>query len=149
MMTFDEYVQNIDEKWKASFLKTWATIETHLPQGFEVGISHGMPGFEVPLEQYPEGYHVDNEPLPFIGIAVQKKHLAVYHMGMYREPKIYNWFTEEYPKHMTTKLNMGKSCIRFTNPKKIPYELLAELAEKMTVDKWIELYESRPTGPKS
>lgn len=68
-------------------------------------------------------------------------------MGMYREPEIYDWFTSEYPKHMTTKLNMGKSCIRFTNPKKVPYDLLGELAEKMTVDEWIELYESRRTGP--
>ncbi|WP_026867051.1 DUF1801 domain-containing protein [Jeotgalicoccus marinus] len=146
-MTFDEYVASIDDKWKDAFLKTWETFETHLPPGFEVNISHGMPGFDVPLSTFPEGYHVDNSPLPFIGIAAQKRHLAVYHMGMYREPEVLDWFTEEYPKHMTTKLNMGKSCLRFSNPKKIPYELLAELAEKFTVEEWIELYKSRPTGP--
>lgn len=147
-MTFDEYVDNIDDKWKSTFLKTWDTIEKHLPPGFEVGIQHGMPGFSVPLHTYPEGYHVDNTPLPFIGIAAQKRHLAVYHMAMYREPEIYDWFVGEYDKHMTTKLNMGKSCIRFTNPTKVPYALLGQLAEKITVDEWIKLYESRPTGPK-
>lgn len=43
---------------------------------------------------------------------------------------------------MTTKLNMGKGCIRFTNPKKIPYELIGELASKVTVDDWIRQYET-------
>lgn len=142
-MTFDEYVENIDDKWKDSFLKTWNTVEEHLPDGFIVDVQHGMPGFSVPKSTYPEGYHVDQTPLPFIGIAAQKRHLAVYHMGIYRDEELYEWFVNEYPKHMNTKLNMGKSCIRFTNPKKVPYELLDELAEKTTVEEWIELYESR------
>ena len=142
-MTFDDYVENIDGKWKDSFLKTWATIEEHLPEGFTVDIQNGMPGFSVPKSTYPEGYHVDQTPLPFIGVAAQKRHLAVYHMGIYRDAELYDWFINEYPKHMDTKLNMGKSCIRFTNPKKVPYELLGELAEKTTVEEWIELYESK------
>jgi len=142
-MTFDEYVDKIDEKWRESFIRTWDVISEHLPEGFEADIQHGMPGFVVPKDRYPEGYHVDNEPLPFIGVASQKRHLAVYHMGMYRDKNLYDWFTREYPNHMTTRLNMGKSCIRFTNPDKIPYGLLGELAEKMTVDEWIDLYESK------
>ncbi|WP_411843396.1 DUF1801 domain-containing protein [Salinicoccus sp. HZC-1] len=142
-MTFDEYVQNIDEKWKDSFLKTWKAISENIPEGFEVDVQHGMPGFVVPKEKYPEGYHVDNKPLPFIGVAAQKRHLAVYHMGIYQDQALYDWFVDEYSKYMSTKLNMGKSCIRFTNPKKVPYELLGELAEKMTVDEWTRLYESR------
>lgn len=142
-MTFDEYVKNIDGKWKDSFIKTWETIEGHLPEGFIIDVQHGMPGFAVPKSTYPEGYHVDQTPLPFIGVAAQKRHLAVYHMGIYRDPELYDWFIDEYPKHMDTKLNMGKSCVRFTNPKKVPYELLGELAEKTTVKEWIELYESR------
>lgn len=141
-MTFDEYVDNIDEKWKESFIKTWNVISEHLPEGFDVEVQHGMPGFVVPRDRYPKGYHVDNAPLPFIGVASQKKHLAVYHMGMYRDPELYDWFVQEYPKHMSTKLNMGKSCIRFTNPRKVPYTLIGELAEKTTVDEWIDLYES-------
>src|SRR5699024_5795883 len=142
-MTFDEYVDKIDEKWRESFIRTWDVISEHLPEGFEADIQHGMPGFVVPKDRYPEGYHVDNEPLPFIGVASQKRHLAVYHMGMYRDKNLYDWFAREYPNHMTTRLNLGNSCIRFTNPDKIPYGLLGELAEKMTVDEWIDLYESK------
>jgi hypothetical protein len=38
---------------------------------------------------------------------------------------------------------MGKSCIRFKKPELIPYELIGELASKMTVQNWIELYEQK------
>lgn len=141
-MKLDEYALGMDDKWKDSFFRTWETVESHLPEGFITDFEHGMPGFSVPLSKYPEGYHVDGTPLPFISIAAQKRHLAVYHMGMYRDKALYDWFTEKYPKQMDTKLDMGKSCIRFTNPKKIPYDLLGELAEKMTVEEWIALYES-------
>lgn len=37
---------------------------------------------------------------------------------------------------------MGKSCVRFKNTKNIPYDLVEELAEKITVDGYIEKYES-------
>ena len=52
-----------------------------------------------------------------------------------------SWFKKEWPKHVSTKLDMGKSCIRFKNPDKIPFELIAELCQKMTPDEWIKVYE--------
>jgi hypothetical protein len=48
---------------------------------------------------------------------------------------------KEFPKHSKGKLDMGKSCIRFKKPENIPYELIGELAAKMTPAEWIELYE--------
>lgn len=36
---------------------------------------------------------------------------------------------------------MGKSCIRFKKPEDIPYELIAQLMRKITVDEWIAKYE--------
>jgi hypothetical protein len=96
----------------------------------------------VPHSIYPNGYHCDPKlPLPFISIASQKSHIAVYHMGVYMNPELLAWFQEEYPKHSKTKLDMGKSCIRFKNPTNITYDLLAELAKKMTVEDWIGVYE--------
>jgi hypothetical protein len=63
-------------------------------------------------------------------------------MGIYSDPDLMQWFTKEYPKHVKTKLDMGKSCIRFKNPKVIPFQLMGELVNKMTADDWIEKYES-------
>ena len=37
---------------------------------------------------------------------------------------------------------MGKSCIRFKKMDQIPFELIAELAQKITVQDWISCYES-------
>ena len=63
-------------------------------------------------------------------------------MGIYYDPKLLEWFVKEYPKHSEAKLDMGKSCIRFKKPEKIPIKLLGELMSKMTVKDWIEKYES-------
>jgi hypothetical protein len=35
---------------------------------------------------------------------------------------------------------MGKSCIRFKKPEQIPFELIAQLAKKVTPNNWIETY---------
>ena len=64
-------------------------------------------------------------------------------MGIYADEKLLNWFVEEYPKHSTQKLDMGKSCIRFKKMEHIPMNLLTELMKKMTVDQWISQYESK------
>jgi len=62
-------------------------------------------------------------------------------MGIYSDEGLLAWFKEEYPKHCTNKLDMGKSCIRFKNINKIPYNLIAELTAKVSVKQWIALYE--------
>lgn len=62
-------------------------------------------------------------------------------MGIYADEKLFQWFQEEFPKYSKKKLDMGKSCIRFKKPEDIPYQLIGELAGKLTPQKWIELYE--------
>ncbi len=97
-------------------------------------MSYGMLGYVVPLEIYPPGYHCNPElPLSFMNIASQKNFIAFYHMGIYGSPKLLKWFTDEYPKHSTAKLDMGKACIRFKKQEHIPYKLIAELVKKITV----------------
>lgn len=140
--TPEEYINQIPEERKAPMNKLREVIENNLPKGFKEGVGYGMIGFDVPHEIYPPGYHCDPKtPLPFIGIASQKNFIALYHMGIYADPKLLKWFQDEYPKHVKTKLDMGKSCIRFKKPEQIPFELIGELATKMTCQEWIELYE--------
>jgi Domain of unknown function (DU1801) len=103
-----------------------------------------MLGYVVPHSKYPAGYHCDPKlPLPFMGLASQKNAISFYHMGMYAKPELLQWFTTEYPKHSTAKLDMGKSCIRFKKPEHIPYKLIGELVKKMSVKDWIACYESK------
>lgn len=140
--TTEEYISNLPEERKEAFLKLRKTLVENLPVGFAEEISYGMIGFVVPKSLYPEGYHCNPElPLPFISLASQKNFIALYHMGIYANQELLDWFVNEYPKHADNKLDMGKSCIRFKNPNKIPFELIGELSSKMTPQDWIAIYE--------
>ena len=137
-----DYISQLPEERKVPMEKLRKTIAKNLPKGFEETISYNMIGFVVPHKTYPKGYHCDPKlPLPFINIASQKNFIALYHMGIYANPELYKWFVNEYPKHCKRKLDMGKSCIRFKKMEEIPFDLIAELCTKTTVNQWINNYE--------
>jgi hypothetical protein len=139
----DEYISYVPSDRVVYVERLRQTILDNLPTGFEETMSYGMIGYVVPHSKYPAGYHCDTKlPLPFISIASQKNFVALYHMGIYADPELLEWFTTEYPKHSKRKLDMGKSCIRFKKPEEIPFELIGELVRKMTADEWIALYET-------
>lgn len=138
-----QYIEHLPDDRKEAIEKLRECFRTHLPKGFNEVISYGMIGYVVPHSTYPKGYHCDPKlPLPFINIASQKNFIAIYHMGIYSDKDLLEWFTSEYPKHAKSKLDMGKSCIRFKKMNDIPYKLLEELAEKIDVNSWIATYES-------
>ena len=140
--TPDEYISKLPEERKKAVSQLRETVKNHLPKGFQECISYKMIGYVVPHSLYPEGYHCDSKlPLPFINIASQKHFVALYHSGIYADPSLHDWFVDEYAKHVPTKLDMGKSCIRFKKIAHIPYDLIAELCKKMTPQDWITLYE--------
>ena len=140
--TVAEYYNNIPEERKEAMNKLRQTISDNLPEGFTESLSYGMPGWGVPHSIYPDGYHCKPEELlPFMGLASQKNSINFYHMGMYANPPLLEWFVNEYPKHCKRKLDMGKSCVRFKKLEEIPYDLMAELCSKMSVEHWIEIYE--------
>lgn len=141
--TVDEYLTQIPEDRREAIAKLRKTIQKNLPKGFTEMMNYGMPSYVVPHSTYPNGYHCDPKlPLPFLSFASQKNFVALYHMGVYADPKLLKWFTEEYAKRVPGKLDMGKSCVRFKKPEQIPFELLGELCSKMTVKDWIGMYES-------
>ena len=129
--------------------RLYITITSNLPHGFDQGMSYGMLTWVVPHSIYPNGYHCDpKQALPFLSLASQKNFIALYHMGIYADKALYDWFVAEYPKHSKTKLDMGKSCIRFKKPENIPFDLLAELFQKMTPADWIMQYEKMLNAPR-
>ncbi len=138
-----DYIAQLPEDRIAPMKKLRDTILDNLPEGFEECIAYGMIGYVVPLSAYPAGYHCDPKlPLGFMNIASQKNFIALYHLGMYGSATLLNWFVEEYPKHSKSKLDMGKSCIRFKKMDQIPFELIAALCKKLSMEKYIELYET-------
>lgn len=141
--TVTEILQNLPADRSEPFTKLHDVIVKNLPKGFEAAISYGGLGYVVPHTIYPAGYHCKpSEPLPFAGLASQKNSINFYHMGIYSDPELLNWFVTEYPKHSRQKLDMGKSCVRFKKLDDIPYSLIGELMKKMSVKEWIALYET-------
>jgi len=142
--SISEYLGNIPVERKAVMNELISTISKNLPNGFKEQLSYGMPAWIVPHSLYPDGYHCTPElPLPFMNLASQKNFIALYHMGIYANPELMQWFVSEYPKHCSKKLDMGKSCIRFKKIEEIPFALIAELCTKMTPQDWIDLYEKK------
>lgn len=138
--TVDQYFDELPEDRKEVMHRLRKLIKENLPDGFEEAMGYGMPGYVVPFSRYPQGYRCDpSVPLPFAGLASQKNHIAVYHMGMYAKPGLHEWFEEEYAKRVGKKPDLGKSCLRFRPTQDIPYDLLAELFRKITVDEWISM----------
>lgn len=139
----DQYIKELPADRREAVSKLRETIVKNLPKGFKETMSYGMIGYVVPHELYPDGYHCDPKlPLSFVNIASQKNFIALYHMGIYGSPKLLKWFTDEYAKQVSSKLDIGKSCIRFKKPEQIPYKLIGELMKKITVKDWIKMYEA-------
>ena len=140
--TVESYINDLPEERKSAFIELRKVILKNLPKGFSEGISYGMIGYFVPHSIYPNGYHCDpKQPLPFLSMASQKNFIALYHMGIYMNPTLMDWFTAEFAKRVKGKLDMGKSCIRFKKMEQIPFDLIGELVSKMSVDEWITCYE--------
>jgi len=140
--TPDAYVDELPEDRQEAINKLRKIIKKNLPKGFKEEMNYGMIGYVVPHKIYPDGYHCDPKlPLPFMSVASQKNFIAVYHMGLYADEKLMKWFTDAYSKAVPGKLDMGKSCMRFKKPEQIPFELIGELAAKMSPEDWIARYE--------
>ncbi len=140
--TVSQYVAAVPAERQAAFKKLRKTVKANIPAGFEETMNYGMIGYVVPHKTYPDGYHCDPSlPLPFANIANQKNFIALYHMGLYSDKKLYDWFVKEYAKTCSHKLDMGKSCIRFKKIDEIPYELIGELLTRVSVSDWIRTYE--------
>jgi hypothetical protein len=141
--TIEQYLEQLPDDRKPAVEKLRKVILENLPDGFTETFRYRMIGFVVPHALYPAGYHcAPQQPLTFISLASQKNFVALYHMGLYADTDLLQWWTNEYPRHSKTKLDMGKSCIRFKKPEHIPFELIAELCTKMTVQQWIEINEA-------
>ena len=146
--TADQFIANLPDDRRPVIAALHAAIDANLPKGFASSVGSGMISWVVPHQLYPAGYHCNpKQPLPFLSLASQKSHIALYHMGLYASPKLLEWFQNEWPKHSSKKLDMGKSCIRFKKAEDVPVQFLGELASKMSPQEWIEIYErQKPAG---
>jgi len=140
--TPEEYLAELPPDRKEAISKIRKAILENLPEGFEETIGYGMLGYVVPHSLYPKGYHCNPKlPLPYFNLGSQKNAIVLHAMCVYGDSNLKDWFVDEYPKRCKTKLDMGKGCIRFKRMDDIPYQLIGQLAAKMTPQEWIAVCE--------
>lgn len=140
--TVSEYIASLPDDRAEIIAAMRKEILHNLPKGFEETMQYGMISYVVPHTLYPSGYHTNpKDALPFISLASQKNHIALYHMAVYAGP-LHDWFVKEWEKFTDKKLDMGKSCIRFKKPDDVPVKLIGKLSAKMTPKQWIKAYET-------
>lgn len=140
--TVEQYLKELAPDRQKPVTELRKVIRKNLPKGFQEVMCYGMIGYVIPHSKYPPGYHCDpKQALPFMNIASQKNFIAVYHMGVYSNPALLKWFTAAHAKATSKKLDIGKSCMRYKKPEDIPFDLIGELAGKITADEWITIYE--------
>ncbi len=139
--TVADYLTTLPDERAEIMAALRSEIKKNLPKGFEETMQYGMISYVVPHKLYPAGYHCNpKEALPFMSLASQKNHIAIYHMAVY-QGALHDWFVKEFKKHSSKKLDMGKSCIRFKKADDVPVKLFGELAKKVKPKEWIEIYE--------
>ena len=142
-MSIDDFLASLSSGRIGPFTGLLDAIRSNIPAGFVESVSSGMVRSILPLSTYPAGYHTGKDtPLPYISIASQKGHVALYHFGLYVDSELMTWFQQAYAKQVPQKLDMGKSCIRFKKPELIPLDLIGELMRQRTVDQWVACYDN-------
>jgi len=139
--TVAEYLRELPAERRAAIEAVRKVIVANVDADIEEGMQYGAIGYYVPHRVFANGYHCDpSQPLPFIGLASQKQHMAAYLMFAYMGgPADEAWIRQAYAK-AGRKLDMGKSCIRFRSLGDIDLDILAEAIRRTPTQAYIERY---------
>ncbi|MGJ7440058.1 DUF1801 domain-containing protein [Aquipuribacter sp. MA13-6] len=113
-------------------------VRASIRPGFEETMAFGMIGWVVPLSRYPDTY--DGAPLSHTGLAMQKRHNALYLMSLYADPDSERDFRARWTAG-GRRLDMGRSCLRYRKAADLDLDLLAETVGRFGVDDFVALYE--------
>lgn len=137
--TPEQYLAELPEERRALVQAVRSTILEHLPDGYEETMSFGMIGYVVPLARFPDTYN--GEPIGVVALANQKNHVAVYLMGVYGDDAEREWFVSAW-KATGTKLDMGKSCVRFKKLDDVALDVLGAAVARVTPDDLIAAHQA-------
>jgi hypothetical protein len=139
--TVAAYLASVPAERRAELSVVRRVIKKSLPKGYAETMQYGMISYVVPLKRYPAGYlGKKGVPLPYVCLAAQKNHLALYLLNLYSDPKTVRWFKSAWAKSKK-KLDMGKSCLRFRTADELALDVIAETIAKTPVKAFVERYE--------
>lgn len=135
--TVDEYLDELAPDRREVIEEVLAVIRENLPGGYEEGILWGMVCWYIPLERYPDTYN--GQPLGIAALAAQKRHYAVY-LSIYDDDELREEFEERY-RESGKRMDVGKSCVRFTKLENLPLDVIAWAVSQTGVEECIQRYE--------
>lgn len=140
--TATEYLANLPAEQRKELSAVRSVIKKNLPKGYVETMQYGMISYVVPLKLYPAGYLGKKDvPLPYLSLAAQKSHLALYLLNVYGHPALERWFKTAWSRS-GKKLDMGKSCVRFKTADALALDVIGEVVAKAPVKDFVERYES-------
>ncbi len=145
--TPDEYIAALPADRREAISAVRNVVRENLPPGFEEGMQYGMIGWYVPLERFPDTYN--GQPLGLAALASQKNYMSLYLNSVYGDPETEHWFKERYAAS-GKRLNMGKSCVRFTKLEDLPLDVIGETIARADLDRYLAHYaEARGSSRKT
>jgi hypothetical protein len=126
----DQYLDELPEDRRQALTAVRKVVLDHLPAGFEEVMQYGMISYVVPLDRFPSTYN--GQPLAVASLASQKRHMALYLMGIYGDEGNQTWLRQQWA---TTgkKLDMGKSCLRFRSLDDLALDVVGEAIARTSV----------------
>jgi uncharacterized protein YdhG (YjbR/CyaY superfamily) len=137
--TVEDYVAELPPERRAVVQAVHDVVATAMPEGYQEGVAWGMVTWSVPLERYPTTYN--KQPLAYVSLAAQKRHYALYLMGVYADSEKEQDFRRRWEAG-GRKLNMGKSCLRFKALEDLDLDLVAAVVSGTSVDDYIARYKA-------
>ncbi|MEZ5468889.1 MAG: DUF1801 domain-containing protein [Lysobacterales bacterium] len=131
-------------------------VRANLDSAYEEGIQYGMIAWFVPHRVFAAGYHCDpKQPLPFVQLASQKNHMALYLCGLYFGPPEgdsgesaeTHWFRKAWAAS-GKKLDMGKSCLRFKKLDNLALDVIGEAIRRVPAKLHMERYQQGLAQPR-
>ena len=141
--TPQEYLDGLAEDRRARLEPVYRLVRDSVPAGYEETVAYGMITWQVPLATFPDTYN--GQPLAYVSLAAQKKHNALYLMGLYLDSGADADFRRRWAED-GRKLDMGKSCLRFQDPADLRTDLLAEAVAATPPERLIELHQQARSG---
>lgn len=140
--TVDQYLAALPADRRATLTAVRKEINRSNPAGYQEGMQFGMIGWYVPLSTYPAGYGGNKkEPLPFVGLASKKSHIALHMMCFYGHSTLRKWFDGEYKKS-GKKLDMGMGCLRFETLDELALDVVCRTMARVTPEEHAANYQA-------
>ncbi len=141
--TVEQYLAELPDDRRSAIEAVRETILANLPAGMVEEMRWGMISYSVPLDRFEDTYN--GQPLMYAALANQKRHMAVYLTAVYSDPGRLDRFRDAY-RATGKRLDMGKSCVRFTTLDQLPVELVGEVIGGSTLESFVEDYRAARSG---